>query len=168
MSSLKQTLRKEMLSKRRMMSKDDIQSKSKQIVDRLKTLLETDKMVGLFYPIQNEVDLRSMFNKNTALPKVTDSMKLHQYTGDYVLGPYKIKEPTGEEVDVDIVVVPGSVFDKNGYRIGYGGGYYDRYLNKNHIKIGVCFSFQVVDEVPKESHDVPLDYLVTEDAIYRW
>jgi len=64
--------------------------------------------------------------------------------------------------------VPGVLFDKVGYRIGYGKGYYDRLLTKlGGIKVGVCYQFQVVEELPRDSWDKPVDLVVTEEKIYE-
>ncbi|MBM7701530.1 5-formyltetrahydrofolate cyclo-ligase [Bacillus iocasae] len=67
---------------------------------------------------------------------------------------------------IDLIIAPGIVFDQNGYRIGYGGGYYDRYLAEfNGEVIALAFSLQVVEEVPYEEHDLPVKALVTEQGI---
>ncbi len=70
---------------------------------------------------------------------------------------------------LDVVIVPGSVFDKRGGRMGYGGGYYDRFLADcapQAIRIGVCFEVQMVDLIPLQPHDQLLDFIVTEDCVY--
>ena len=63
--------------------------------------------------------------------------------------------------------MPGIVFDKEGRRIGYGLGYYDKFLKKTPkaVKIGLAFDFQVVDQIPREMHDVPVDVIVTEERV---
>ena len=77
-------------------------------------------------------------------------------------------EPAAENRQ-KIILVPGVAFDINGNRTGYGKGYYDRYLSKhsNLIKIGAAFSLQVVDSIDADEFDIPLDYIVTENNIYR-
>lgn len=83
-------------------------------------------------------------------------------------------EALTEKVDVseiDIVIVPGSVFDLNGGRMGYGGGYYDRFLahpNCTALRVGLCFELQIVKDLPLEPHDQLLDILVTEKKVYRF
>ena len=70
--------------------------------------------------------------------------------------------------DVDLVMVPGLAFDRAGNRLGFGGGYYDRYLARcEAMKIGLAYAFQVVDAVPVENFDVPMDWLVTESEIIQ-
>ena len=88
---------------------------------------------------------------------------------------YGIAEPAvyGEKIsgadDADIVVAPGLVFDMRGYRIGYGGGFYDKFLEgrKKSFAAGLCFEMQITDKVPNQSHDEKLDAVVTENEVYR-
>ncbi|SER17015.1 5-formyltetrahydrofolate cyclo-ligase [Gracilibacillus ureilyticus] len=76
------------------------------------------------------------------------------------------KCPEMEHCKIDVMIVPGLVFDLSGHRIGYGGGYYDRYLTKfQGIKIALAAEFQVIDHIHSEAHDIPVDYIVTETAI---
>ena len=93
---------------------------------------------------------------------------------DLVPGYYNIPEPDPEKTmpiepaEIDAAVIPGSVFDINGGRLGYGGGYYDRFLvNKapQAKRIGFAFELQVIDQVPVAPHDQPLDVLITEKRI---
>jgi len=61
----------------------------------------------------------------------------------------------------DLIIIPGVAFDINGNRIGFGGGFYDRYLEGKKIRtIGLCYGFQIVDNIPKEEHDIPVDELI--------
>ena len=72
--------------------------------------------------------------------------------------------------NVDVVVTPGLAFDRGGRRLGYGGGYYDRYLARLHphaVRIGIGFSRQVVERVPAEDADEPVDVIVTDDEVIR-
>ena len=67
------------------------------------------------------------------------------------------------------MIVPGSMFDINKNRCGYGGGYYDRYLSQREfrgVKVGVCYAHQLVETLPVEPHDVAMDCVVTECATY--
>ncbi len=161
----KRELRKKMLDQRSQLSEKEILKNSKIIVEKVQTLIEG--RVGIFYPIRNEVNLLSI-DGEVAFPRVIEGMEFYKYTGELVKGKYNIPEPTGAKTEVDTIIVPGSVFDSYGYRIGYGGGYYDKYMKEHHLKIGVCFDFQVIDELPKEVHDVRLDWLVTEKRILEY
>ena len=65
----------------------------------------------------------------------------------------------------DLVILPGVAFDDNGHRLGYGGGYYDRYLSDKPelVKVGICYGLQLMDELPFEEHDIAVDYVISED-----
>lgn len=88
-------------------------------------------------------------------------------------GVFGILEPEdGEELneDCDLILMPGVAFTKEGKRLGYGGGYYDKYLaqyNSNTLKIAIAYSIQVIDFIPTESYDKIVDYIVTEDFTYK-
>lgn len=80
-----------------------------------------------------------------------------------------LKEPIPEKTElipsnlIDVIVVPGIVYDQTGYRIGYGGGYYDRYLqNYAGTLVSLAFDVQIIDSVPKEPHDIPVHFIITE------
>lgn len=85
-------------------------------------------------------------------------------------GKFNVPEPKIVRIappeQIDLVLVPGVVFDEEGYRIGFGKGYYDRFLPKLSCpRIGLCYEFQVIEEVPHAPHDQRLDILVTEKRI---
>ncbi|WP_340001904.1 5-formyltetrahydrofolate cyclo-ligase [Oceanobacillus sp. FSL K6-0127] len=68
--------------------------------------------------------------------------------------------------DIDLLIVPGILFDKHGYRIGFGGGYYDRFLvDFNQKTVSLCSDEQLVDHIPKEKHDLPVQYVITANKI---
>ncbi len=111
--------------------------------------------------------------KRIVLPVVVgDELELRLYTGpqDLVVGSYGIAEPVGtlftEYSSIDLVIVPGLAFDKAGRRLGRGKGYYDKLLP--HIaapKLGICFPFQLVEEVPAEAFDFRMDGVITTYSI---
>jgi 5-formyltetrahydrofolate cyclo-ligase len=86
------------------------------------------------------------------------------------IGHYGIREPKAENIrpvpreEIDAILVPAVAFDRRGYRVGYGGGYYDRFLPEipRALRIGAAFSCQIVAEIPAGPHDVPVDWIVTE------
>ena len=83
-------------------------------------------------------------------------------------GKFGILEPTSKVslVDPDLVVVPGLAFDLHLHRLGYGKGYYDRFLKStSSYKIGICFDFQIVEKIPNESHDQKMDEVISEKRI---
>lgn len=88
---------------------------------------------------------------------------------DLECGSYEILEPKRsafrkcEPSDIDVIIVPALAFDGAGHRIGYGAGFYDRFLPlANAVKIGICYSFCVTDDIIPEGHDVSVDYIITD------
>jgi len=97
-------------------------------------------------------------------------LTLHWSDGDDLeAGPFGIREPAesspkADAAEIDVVIVPGTAFDESCRRLGMGGGFYDRLLPRLRpgvVTIGLAFDEQIVDEVPTEAHDVPLDLVVT-------
>jgi 5-formyltetrahydrofolate cyclo-ligase len=158
-------------------------AKDKKIIGKLAGLPEIKKARRiLFYlPIHGEVDLEPLFgklkNKKFILPRVKDEKTLHLYyienLDEVEKGSFSIREPKlhlkrAKPADVEIVLVPGVVFAKNGHRIGYGKGFYDRLLKKTKaVKIGIAYEFQIVENIAGEPHDTPMDMIVTENKIIR-
>ena len=130
-----------------------------------------------YWPLPDEVDIRPLIDrlvaegKTVLLPRVVDdrTMELRRYTSsaDLAEGAFHIMEPTGplfvDDDQIDVALVPGVAFDAAGHRLGRGRGYYDRFLARcsGVRKIGVCFPFQRVAEVPSEPYDVLLDEVVS-------
>lgn len=145
-------------------------------------------LVLLYEPVRGEVATERIAaaavaaGKGLALPRVQKSPRrlwLHRWDGDPAslhTGAYSIREPdpAWPQVapgEVDLVVVPGTVFDRAGGRLGYGAGYYDRLLREirtarpQAVFIGLAYPFQVVDGLPQEAHDVPLDGVATASGL---
>jgi 5-formyltetrahydrofolate cyclo-ligase len=85
---------------------------------------------------------------------------------------YGLQEPIVKETElvdnreIDFLIVPGICFSKDGFRLGYGGGYYDRYLTNFHgSTVSLAFPVQIVEEIPREPHDIPVKYIVTTDRV---
>ncbi len=127
----------------------------------------------LYYSLPDEVHTHRFVEKwrkwkTIILPVVVgDELELCYYTGlhDLTIGAYGIQEPTGElftDYDaIDLVIVPGVGFDLKGNRLGRGKGYYDKLLPRiAATKVGVCFPFQLVEEVPAEPFDIAMDCVV--------
>jgi 5-formyltetrahydrofolate cyclo-ligase len=95
-------------------------------------------------------------------------VEVRDLDADTVPGAFGIREPVGDVAGVtpDLVLVPGLAFTRDGARLGMGGGFYDRWAEANPgvRRVGVCFSAQVVGEVPREGHDVGVSVVVTEDG----
>lgn len=116
-------------------------------------------------------------NKQLLLPVVSgDHLLIKPFEGETNMTPvppFGIKEPKGNEITdlsvIEIVIVPGMAFDKAGYRMGRGKGYYDRFLPQiSALKIGICFDFQMVEKVPINEFDIKMDFVVTESKIYNF
>lgn len=133
------------------------------------------RTVAIFSALPGEVDLRSLCSKDEriwVLPKVVgDELVFHRvrsFDHDVAPGAYGIREPRDdlEKVDVgkiDLFLCPGLGFDLKGGRIGRGKGYYDRILEKarpDAVKLGVCFGWQLVEEVEMEDHDIRMNGVI--------
>ncbi len=98
------------------------------------------------------------------------SLKLSKTDGEFTRGLYGIKEPAHPDfVDFsfpDLILVPGLAFSEKGDRLGFGKGYYDRFLSEaKGLKVGLCYGFQIVPSLPSEPHDVRLDAVITESGV---
>lgn len=159
-------------------------SDSRAICEKLQGMTQVREagIVMAYAPIRNEVDLTPLWQElwkkghTIVLPRVEgEHLAAVAYTGpDGVRsGVFGIHEPVGSPIPadkIDAVLVPGLVFDLNGYRLGYGKGYYDRFLpllRPDVAKIGIAYSFQVVADVQPTPTDVRLDFLVTEKEIIQ-
>lgn len=146
---------------------------SSQIVKNLQQneIYKQSKNIMIFYPLKNEVNLLSLLddNKNFYLPKV-DGEKLlccPFLKGDELcescFHTYEPKTESCPKTLIDLVIVPALACDKNGYRIGYGGGFYDRFLKNYCGKKIVCIPTKLVlDTVFPEQHDIKADLIITE------
>ncbi|TAL55603.1 MAG: 5-formyltetrahydrofolate cyclo-ligase [Nanoarchaeota archaeon] len=134
------------------------------------------KIVLSYIPIRNEVAADNFGGKGIVLPGFDSKKNLValKHDGKLVDGPYSTKQPPCEKKravklsSIDIAIVPGVAFDKKGNRIGYGKGYYDRLLSKiDAKKVGLAYGFQVFENLPAESHDIKVDYIVTENRVIK-
>ena len=151
--------------------------KDEKIRENLKNLeiYKNAKSVFVFISYRTEVDTLKIIEmikedgKKLLVPLVKGKeMIAVEVEGIEDLEPNKmgILEPKEgkEEIDVDLTITPGLAFDKEGYRLGYGGGFYDRFFEKvDTIKMGIGYSDQKVDKVIHEDYDKKLDYLLTDE-----
>ncbi len=183
----KRILREEMNRKRNALTKGEAESKSEAIMRNLAKLAEYKKAKAvMFYASKgNEVGTEMPIRKSLGegrlvLLPITNAEKgeleiseIKDYDSDLKKGAYGIMEPKQKtavaEDEIDAVIVPGIAFDMEGHRLGYGLGYYDKLLHRlaNAAKIGLAYDFQVVDNLPRESHDQPMDIVVTESRVIR-
>ena len=139
------------------------------------TFVKESKLILIYFSNQDEVDTKELINfflslhKLVALPKVIGKEIVFYYINsinDVKTGKFGIKEPiTGSKVldySDSVCIVPGICFDKNNYRIGYGGGYYDRFLKDyNGYTIGITYNECLVDKIDIDSYDVKLDKVIS-------
>lgn len=154
-------------------------SRSAPIMQQVESLpqFKEAQTVLLYWSMEDEVQTHDFVNrwykeKTLLLPCVDgDDLRLRQYTGPKCLKEgeqFGIGEPTGPEFTdlerVEMIIVPGVAFDRTGNRMGRGRGFYDRLLKSTPraFKVGVAFNFQMVDRVPTEDFDVPMDAVLTE------
>lgn len=154
------------------------QSQSAEILAALEAhpAFKAANTVLLYYSLEDEVDTHAFVRKwsrqkRILLPVVVgDDLELRVYTGpeDMAVGSYGIAEPTGEiftdYAAIGFIAVPGVAFDRNGNRLGRGKGYYDRLLPRipSAYKAGICFPFQMVEEVPAEPFDIRMDEIIAQ------
>ena len=180
-------LRKEILSKRDRLTLQQIASMSRRIELSLldRSEIKTAETVFTYVNFRSEVSTREIINqllhqgKQVAVPitrvkeKRLDIVTISDPENDLVPGYWGIPEPREELVDqkliasgdIDVIILPGSVFDKRCGRFGYGGGYYDRLLSQIPAakRIALAFDLQVVNEIPLKDHDEILDFVITEE-----
>ncbi|HHV95440.1 MAG TPA: 5-formyltetrahydrofolate cyclo-ligase [Clostridiaceae bacterium] len=193
----KRAIRKRILEKRNAMAKSEVESKSKIIIEKLMSMDAWIKsnLIMSYVNFGNEVITTDFINKSLSegkriavpfvakLPtgnKAIIPCEINSLDNDLEKSSFGILEPKPNNrkevdcVDIDLIIVPGIAFDNNKYRIGFGAGYYDRFLQsvkEEHLKrkskvdyvtIGIAFEEQIVEFLPVESHDIPLDIIITE------
>lgn len=156
---------------------------SRRLLDALK--LHEPACVGFYWPLPGEFDARAAIaiwlalgaHRQASLPVVTkrgEALQFHAWAPDtpMKIGHHRIPEPATEVVVTpDLLFVPCVGFDAAGYRLGYGGGYYDRTLAAwpgatRPVTVGVAYEACRIEALEREAHDIPLDLIVTEAACY--
>ena len=181
----KKTLRKEMKSIRNQLSMDKKLNSDNNIFNRLinSNFYKNSSEIFIFVSFGSEVDTIKFINhalnedKNIYVPKVIDknlmiAVKLHTMKdlkeGYYgVLEPQKIDETLNPN-DLDLVILPGLAFDRCGNRLGYGGGFYDRFLDKidkSTTLLAVSYNFQILDSIPHNENDIKVEFILTDEEL---
>ncbi|KZE48437.1 5-formyltetrahydrofolate cyclo-ligase [Brevibacillus parabrevis] len=185
----KKQLRSHILERRKAIPASEREQYSAHICRHLleNERIASAKTIFAFHPFGDEVDIlpfiREAMNRGQEvwLPlALVEQRRLipYRFTGEHMLrqGVYGIMEPDPEKAEaadvslLEAVVVPGVAFDTHGGRMGYGGGFYDRFLaglDTLPFLVGVGFSMQVVEHVPVEPHDIRLDGIVTEKGYFQ-
>ncbi len=173
-------MKKEFLRKKYKEKRDNIKNKVTkdnliyQKVINNKDILSS-KTLLIYISINSEIDTIKIINyflntKNIAVPKIIDNNMFFCYVtnlNDLTPGKYNIPEPTNENIVTDfdnaICIVPGICYDKKNYRVGYGKGYYDRFLSKNKIKtIGLCYKECMIEKIDNDKYDYKIDEVITD------
>ncbi len=180
---IKQLIRKKILKLRKKNFKKSFLIKPDRIFKFLKKEGVNGKLVGGYYPYNFEVDtleiLKNLIGKKyeTSLPKISKNNAMNfikwSFNDPLLINNYGIPEPQEQTIVYpDILIVPLVAFDDHLNRLGYGGGYYDRYIakvkkKKEVITIGLGYSFQKVEKLPYNENDIKLNYIITEKKIYK-
>jgi 5-formyltetrahydrofolate cyclo-ligase len=185
----KRAVRERIVARRDRLSGATRRAHSARVLDHLVTLpeLRTAAAVMCFASFGSEVDTAPLVRwcldqgKRVALPRIVGRRHMEAFwvtdpAADLEGGSFGIPEPRAGLPQalpeaIDLIVVPGSAFDRSGDRIGYGGGFYDTFLPRlrpQTPRVAVAFELQLVDDVPAESHDLGVDVLVTERGVLRF
>jgi 5-formyltetrahydrofolate cyclo-ligase len=180
---LKSQLRKKILKIRKKNNKKNIQINFNELIKILKKEKINKKTIGGYYPVNFEIDdliLLKKFEKNKfniSLPAIKKNFQMDFYKWSFAdplkVNKYGIPEPEIRNIIYpDILLIPLVAFDKNLNRLGYGGGYYDRLIEKlskkkKITKIGLALSVQKIKKVPIDVYDQKLDFIVTNKYIIK-
>ena len=192
----KRELRRLMELKRQQLSEEERRISSELIsrfaMENILPLIQasTKPVLFTYVPFRNEVDVRPLTRKwweagySVVVPKVDNTLKImdvHKINSFEELEPgvWGIPEPqvTAPQLAsldiIDVMIIPGLAYDRQGGRLGYGSGFYDRFLDRYDVlglphpyKLGVCFDIQLQDELPMEQHDLRVDRIITEEGVY--
>ena len=175
-------LRREMVARRAALSVAEHDALSARIVAHALAALPAPVVAAFCWPIKHEPDVRGLLaawaraGVRTALPVVVaegQPLAFREWTPETPLAPdrYGIPTPTaGEWLTPDLILLPLNGFDAAGYRLGYGGGYFDRTLAAlapRPLAVGVGFEINRIDSIRPEAHDQRLDWIVTENGAFR-
>ena len=174
----KSEIRNKIIKLRKKNYSKDLRIDFRSIIKILKKRKQKNKIIGGYYPYNHEVNvvpLLEKFEKSNyiiSLPKISKNSRMNFFvwsSNDPLnVNEYGIPEPiTNRMIFPDVLLVPLVAYDKNCNRVGYGGGFYDRYIKrtkkiKNILTIGLAFSYQKVKKIPIEKNDVKLDFIITE------
>lgn len=179
----KEEIREKISEKRKQLSKQEVIDYGENVKEKLFSLEEYKKAktVMFFVSFGREVYTHNMIkealkDKRIVVPKIIDFEIVPCEIKDFrelVEGKYRILEPacaSKEECEkvpkIDVALVPGMAFDKRGYRVGYGKGFYDNVLKDlGALKIGLCMDFQIIDNVPNDEWDIKMDKVITDKRI---
>ena len=180
---IKSKIRKKILSIRKKKNTKNIKFSFLKILTEINKSKSKKKILGVYFPVNFEIDIFKFFKKlemkgqKLCLPVVKKNNEMDFYTWSsknlLKINKYGIPEPEQiKKVFPDVIIVPLVAFDTRLYRLGYGGGYYDRYIDKiskkkKLLKIGIAYSFQKINRVPVNKYDKKLDIIITEKYVLK-
>lgn len=178
----KKEIRKIIDMRRKALSRDTKKTFDEEIFNKV---IQSDeykkaKTIFIYASFEGEVDTHRIIKhalgngKYICVPKILSkkegmkAVKIDSFK-ELKLSPYKILEPENfnkaiDEKEIDLILMPGVAFDRKGGRVGYGGGFYDRFLDKikkDAFKIALAYDFQILEEVPMSEHDKKIDGIIT-------
>lgn len=173
----KQDIRRKITAQKSLLTTKEKEEAAERLFERLEKLagfIVADNIL-VYHSLPDELPTHSFIDrwhgrKRFFLPRVNgvnldilpyDRSRLH-------LGAFNIEEPDGAETtpveDIEVIIVPGVAYDRNGHRVGRGKGYYDRLLASSRaLKIGIGYDFQLIDEIESDTHDIDMDIIVTDN-----
>lgn len=179
----KHAIRQQLLLRRKQLKKAyrlDLSERAQQQLLNLDSFSRAE-ILALYSPVNNEVCTNRLLTvalaqgKQVCFPRVcgeTMQFVALDSVAELQPGAFGVAEPVGQNVlsvgQIDLIVVPGVAFDRNGFRLGYGKGFYDRELSlvsPATVSIGLCYDFQLCERLPIEDHDQSLDYIATETQL---
>ncbi len=180
----KQSLRKKCRIIRRELGEENRRLANQSICEHLAAwpVFQRAETILTYMPMKAEVDLRPLLGqfpaKRWVLPRIVPEenhrMDFHPYDpARLVIHPFGMAEPTADlpivlPEMVELVLVPGLAYDRQGWRLGYGGGYYDRFLSRfSRISVGVVYQALLLESVPHSGYDVPVGWIVTEQGLFQ-
>lgn len=178
----KKNLRLKVRKIRENLSIEDKKRMSKIIINNFLKLeeLKKSKIIMSYMDMKNEVETRELneklknLGKTILLPSIEDGMiKVYKDDGHYKISKLGVSEPYANEYNgkIDLILVPGIVFNSKGDRIGFGKGYYDKFLSKNiyknTVKVSMIYDFQLIEDFSGEEFDEKIDILIKESNILK-
>ena len=184
MTDSRELIRSQIKHTRTSQSIDDINLKSQSIQNKLfsNEIFMRSDCIAFYNSLNTEVNTHNMIDKTLNIGKTVCLPRINTESKDMIFltiedlltmkpNDLGILEPTNGEIctNIDVIIVPGLAFDQSGNRLGFGSGYYDRFLNSQPVgyKIALAFDFQVVDKIDIIEHDVPMGLIITENRTIK-
>ncbi|MCP1662295.1 MAG: 5-formyltetrahydrofolate cyclo-ligase [Methanocalculus sp. MSAO_Arc1] len=183
MAEDKETIRNILRQRKELQTPDERFEKSRRICSHLMKMIQPKETVMVYTSKEKEVNTVPLITMLLAYknPVIVPIIQKEDYTlrlsyledmGVLIPSTFGVPEPIGSEIpargeDVDTIILPMLGFDRRGGRIGYGAGYYDRFLSMHPEirKIGIAFAFQEIEALPLDPHDIIMDAIITEDGV---